>query len=199
MTNVNNFWLSEEWANPEYQQSKQLNFEILSKDLVTPPSKLLDIGCGLAWESRLINEKYNTELWLLDGDSSANESKPSFARDINYNESAEQFLFYHPLTLLNDELVKLGTKNYHLIDCNNINISEDIKFDVITSWLSCGFHYPATTYKDLILKHSHKDTRIIVDIRTSVKHSVPILEDGVEIVKILHTRRKAIIAEIKFK
>ena len=197
---MRNQWMGEGglWDTESYQQNKKENFEILDKFLVTPPMKILDIGCGLAWESRLFNEKYNSELWLLDGDTRDNESKSSKARAEKYHISADEFLFYHPLSEVDTELKKLGTKNYHLIDCNNIDISEDVKFDLITSCVSCGFHYPVNTYRDLILKHSHADTRVVMDLRVMYKKTnMPEREDGVEILKVIAQRKKFIMAELK--
>jgi SAM-dependent methyltransferase len=197
---MRNQWMGEGglWDTESYQQNKKENFEILDKFLVTPPMKILDIGCGLAWESRLFNEKYNSELWLLDGDTRDNESKSSKARAEKYHISADEFLFYHPLSEVDTELKKLGTKNYHLIDCNNIDISEDVKFDLITSWVSCGFHYPVNTYRDLILKHSHAGTRVVMDLRVMYKKTnMPEREDGVEILKVIAQRKKFIMAELK--
>ncbi len=192
-------WMNGEWSDPAYQQIKKENFEILDRYLQVPPTRILDIGCGLAWESRMINEKYQTELWLLDGDSSKNTDKLASAKDINWHETADEFLFYHTFDVLESELKKLGTKNYKLIDCNNINIPSDVKFDVITSWLSCGFHYPVSTYKELMLKHSHENTKIIVDVRSHVKTKELFLESGIEIVSVLNERRKVATVEIKFK
>ena len=198
MVYINN-WLNQEWANPEYQESKKYNFNTIKDYLQQPPVTLLDIGCGLAWESRLFQKTFNTELWLLDGDTSANEDKPITARDVNYNTSADNFLFYYPLEKLNQELIKLETENYHLVDCNNIDIQEDIKFDLITSYFSCGFHYPVKEYKELIQRHSHENTRIILDLRCSTKSRTVVLEDDIEIVNVLINRTKSVMAEIKFK
>jgi hypothetical protein len=186
------------WDTELYQQNKKENFEILDKFLITPPMKILDIGCGLAWESRLFNEKYNSELWLLDGDTQDNESKSPKAMTGKYHTNVDDFLFYHPLDNLDMELKKLGTKNYHLIDCNNINIPADVKFDLITSWVSCGFHYPVNTYRELILKHSHPETRIVMDLRVMYKKTgSPEAEEGVEIIKVISQRNKYIMAELK--
>ena len=186
------------WDTEAYQQYKIENFEILDKHLITPPMKILDIGCGLAWESRLFNEKYNSELWLLDGDTRDNESKSLLAMTGKYHTSVDDFLFYHPLDNLDIELKKLGTKNYHLIDCNNINIPTDIKFDLITSWVSCGFHYPVSTYRDLILKHSHLGTRIVMDLRVMYKKTGnPEAEEGVKIINTFNRRPKYVMAELE--
>jgi SAM-dependent methyltransferase len=193
-------WIGDDglWDTELYQRYKKENFEILDKFLGSAPLKILDIGCGLAWESRMFNEKYNSELWLLDGDTRDNESKSPTAMTGKYHSSTDEFLFYHPLSELDAELKKLGTKNYHLIDCNNINIPEDVKFDLITSWVSCGFHYPVNTYKDLILKHSHANTRVVMDLRVIYKKTnMPEQEEGVEIVNVIAQRNKYIMAELK--
>lgn len=191
-------WIEDVWTTEHYQQHKRENFEIVNSYLETPPTKILDIGCGLAWESRLFNQAHGSELWLLDGDFKDNDTKNPGAATGSYHQDTKDFLYYYPLHRLDEELKKLGTLNYHLVDCNNINIPEDIKFDIITSWVSCGFHYPASTYRDLILKHSHSKTKIIFDIRVKRKQTEPILESGVELVCKLNERAKYTTAEIKF-
>jgi hypothetical protein len=193
-----NNWIDDVWNTELYQQLKKENFEIVNSYLDVPPKKILDIGCGLAWESRLFNQLHDTELWLMDGDTKNNETKPLTAAARSYHVDPNEFLYYYPLQKLDDELKNLGTKNYHLIDCNNIQIDNDVKFDLITSWISCGFHYPASTYRDLILKHSHENTKIIFDMRIKRKQSNPIIESGVEIVHKLNERSKYVTAEIKF-
>lgn len=193
-------WLNGEWGTKEYQKAKEKNFTILCNELKSTPKRILDIGCGLAWESRMFNQRFGTELWLIDGDVSANKIKDSSSSEINFHKSTDTFLFYHELDFLKEELDKRETKNYHLIDVNNINIPLDIKFDLVTSWLSCGFHYPASTYKDLVMRHSDKNTRIFFDIRTHLKTKEIFYNDStIEIVKIYDKHRKHITAEIKFK
>lgn len=193
-------WMGNEgiWDTDVYQGYKKENFDILDKHLKSPPMQILDIGCGLAWESRMFNKKYNSELWLLDGDTSANDLKPIGSTSGSYHSTPDDFLFYHPLTQLDEELKKLKTNNYNLVDCNNIDIPSDVKFDLITSWLSCGFHYPVNTYRDLILKHSHENTKVIMDLRIRYrKVRQPVKEEGVEIVNVLNYRNKYMMAEIK--
>jgi SAM-dependent methyltransferase len=193
-----NNWIDGVWSTELYQQYKKENFDIVNAYLKVPPKKILDIGCGLAWESRLFNQMHGSELWLLDGDSKNNDTKLPNAATGSYHLTSDEFLYYYPLQKLDEELKKLGTQNYHLIDCNNIQLPEDLKFDLITSWVSCGFHYPSSTYRELILKHSHPETKIIFDIRIKRKQSNPVLESGVEILHSLNQRQKYVTAEIKF-
>jgi len=144
----------------------------------------------------MFNKNYGSELYLVDGDYDDNPKDQQLVQ-ARYSNDASQFAFYYKLDFLRDKLDELGTQNYHLVDCNNIDINKDIKFDLITSWVSCGFHYPVNTYRDLILKHSHENTRVIMDLRILAKTVDPVVEENVEIVKVINRRRKYITAEIK--
>ena len=186
------------WTTDKYIAKRRANFEIIDAYLDQPVGRLLDIGCGFAWESRWLNEKYGTELWLLDGDASNNVNKPETASYGNWNTDSSELKFYHTFEFLDLKLQQLGTKNYHLVDANNINIPDDVKFDVITSWLSCGHHYPVATYIDLMKKHSHAGTRIVLDIRTKGAAQALIGVEGFEVVnKISQYGKKRCTAEIK--
>jgi len=186
------------WTTDKYIAKRRANFEIIDAYLDRPIGRLLDIGCGFAYESRWFNEKYGTELWLLDGDADTNVSKPETASYGNWNTDSSELKFYHTFNFLNSKLQQLGTKNYHLVDANNINIPDEVKFDVITSWLSCGHHYPVATYINLMKKHSHAGTRIVLDIRTKGAAQALIGVEGFEVVnKISQYGKKRCTAEIK--
>ena len=173
------------WTKDNYIAKRRANFEAVDAYLSQPVGKLLDIGCGFAWESRWFAEKYGTELWLLDGDQQHNNNKSESASYGNWNTTSDSLYFYHSFDFLDAKLQELGTKNYHLVDANNINIAQDVKFDVITSWLSCGHHYPVQTYIELMKQHSHKHTRIILDIRCKGTSTNFIGVDGFEIVNVV--------------
>jgi hypothetical protein len=191
-------WLNDVWLTEETKQVKRENFTALDNYLIIKPRTILEIGCGLAWESRFFNEKYGSELWLLDGDANeGNKNKSRKSSDINYHQSTDDFLFYTNLDKLKETLDQLGTQNYSLIDCNNINIPNDLKFDLIMSWASCGLHYPVATYKDLIKKHSHNDTIVSMDLR-KIKGKL-IVEEDIEIVHTLQVFDKFNTSILKIK
>jgi len=192
-------WINEEWFTPDYQAYKRENFELANQYLDQAPRTILDIGCGLAWESRLFNQHHGSQLFLLDGDYDDNDHGPLRTQmQARYCENAKDFAYYYRLDYLRAELDKLETQNYHLIDCNHIDIADDVTFDLITSWVSCGFHYPASTYRDLIVKHSHADTVVIMDLRILAKAPGPIVEPGVEIVHVLNRRPKYATCHVRF-
>ena len=190
---------AQKWTKPPYVEKHLANFDTVDQYLGHKPiGRLLDIGCGFAWEARQFTKKYGTELWLLDGDQSVNKQKPKEASYGKYHDTADELWFYHSLDFLDSKLKELGTTNYHLVDANNINIDENVKFDLITSWLSCGHHYPVKTYIDLMKKHSHKDTRIILDLRTKGTPTNFVGVDGFEVVDIVSSQgNKRSTVEIK--
>jgi SAM-dependent methyltransferase len=191
-------WVNDEWSTDQYQRHKQENFDLLDTYLDNAPKTILDIGCGLAWESRLFNKKYGTELYLLDGDVDDNAQDGRIQQQARYTTNSKNFAFYYKLNFLQSKLDELNTQNYHLVDCNNIDIPNDIKFDVITSWVSCGFHYPASTYRELVLKHSHANTVVVMDLRISAKQTNPLVEPSFEIVNIINQRAKYATSHIRF-
>lgn len=183
-----NKWL-EVWKDEEHINKKINNAELIKSFLKSSPKTILEIGCGLAVESEILQKFYNSELYLLDGDFDQNIG----TRDVSYGD-ASTMIFYNKIDTLIESFNSRNMK-YNFVDAFNINLPEDIKFDLIYSFESCGFHYPAKTYKDLILKHSHKDTIVIFDIR---KKSLNEQKNDFEIIEILNDTRKFITAQIKF-
>jgi len=149
------------WNDPEYVKSKQGVFTMLEHYLPNPPKRILDIGCGYAHISEMFQKKYGTELYLLDGDFSENSQQAT--RAAKYG-ATENFMFYVSTDDLKKEWDRKGM-TYTFIDANNIDISNDVEFDLVYSWISCGFHYPVSTYKKLIQKHTTAHSTIIMDFR----------------------------------
>jgi SAM-dependent methyltransferase len=150
-----------EWKDPAYIKDKQDLFYDLENYLLSPPKRILDIGCGNAYISEMFQKKYGTEIYLLDGDFSSNSKS---AKRIAKYGSVEDFMFYSTVDDLKKEWDNKGLI-YTFVDANNIKIPNDITFDLVYSWLSCGFHYPVSIYKDLIKKHTTEDSVIIMDFR----------------------------------
>ena len=181
-----NKWL-DKWNDESHIESKYNIFHDTINYINFIPKTILDIGCGYARESEYFQKKFNTDLWLLDGDF---ENTKDRKRDISFG-SAESFKFYNKVRTLKESFNSRNMK-YTFVDANNIIIPDEIKFDLIYSGLSCGFHYPASTYKNLILKHSHQNTRVIFDLRNKAEH------EDVKIISVVKKYSKHIKAEIAF-
>ena len=164
MINVNleNRWINSEWQTDEYKKNKTVSFELLDSFLTTTPTNILDIGCGLAFESEMFQSKYNSNLYLLDGDF---ESSISASRDRKYG-TADSMAFYTKIDNLKNSFDQRKLK-YNFVDANNIQLPLDLKFDLIYSNVSCGYHYPLSTYLELLKIHTTKDSILIFDINSS--------------------------------
>lgn len=182
-------WLDFWKTSSDYQLEKTNSFNIVNHYLKVPPATILDIGCGMAFESRMFNKKHGSKLWLLDGDV---EDNPAVSRDIRFG-AVETMAFYNRLEDIEQVLQEDNIVDYTMLNVKNYTIPAQQKFDLICSWFSCGFHYPLDAYKDLILAHSHKDTELIFDLRTKTADKL-----GVEIVRVLEQGEKHIKAVIKF-
>lgn len=170
------------WQSEEYVERKQKHFEVIDNYLNKPISNILDIGCGIAHESIQFNKKYNTQLTLLES------NKKNKGREAGYNSSADQFDFYHTLDELDTYFKNINLTNYKLVDAKTYDSDE--KFDLICSYLSCGFHYPITEYKTLIQKHMHDNTVLIFTLRRKANHEC-------DIKNIIFESQKYITAEIE--
>ena len=182
-----------EWLKTEHVEQKEEYFKILDIYCQPTPTSILDIGCGLAFESRAFNRKYGTELYLLDGDFNSNKETNLRRKDFGPKKN---MMYYSGIESLKNFFDSQNVSNYHIVNADHIQIPEDKKFDLICSWLSCGFHYPVDDYRALMIKHSHKNTKIIVDIR---KYTLNTALKTIDIIKVLAEKSSSLKAEIKFK
>lgn len=180
-------WISG-WLNSDYGSMKEQHFKLIDSFINKPINKILDIGCGLAFESRFFHKKYNSQLFLIDGDYKNNNT--SQHRHSSYENEAN-LKYYCNLSDLDNFFKTDNISGYQLIDCENINIPNDVHFDLICSYLSCGFHYSLDAYRDLIQKHSTQETFLIFTLRKNKNHNC-------NIEKVLHETGKYITAKISF-
>jgi SAM-dependent methyltransferase len=179
------------WVEDDYRRQKDRDIQCMLEYVkLTPPETMLDIGCGLAWESRAVNQAHGTQLWLMDRDQSRSGTD---VESSGWRADTSRFAAYNNLTELRKKLDQLGTQDYQLIDADNINLPSDLKFDLIYSSLSCGYHYSVECYRDLISRHSHSNTKVIMDIRKRARTYQPI-----EILEVIDDRPKHMKCLIRF-
>ena len=164
MINVNleNRWINSEWQSNEYTKNKGISFDLIDSFLTEAPRNILDIGCGMAFESEMFQSKYNSNLYLLDGDF---ESSINATRDRKFG-TADSMAFYTKIDSLKSSFDKRNLK-YNFVDANNIQLPPDLKFDLVYSNVSCGYHYPLSTYLELLKMHTTEDSILIFDINSS--------------------------------
>jgi trans-aconitate methyltransferase len=160
--NLENRWINSEWQSDEYKKNKGISFDLIDSFLTEAPRNILDIGCGMAFESEMFQSKYNSNLYLLDGDF---ESSINATRDRKFG-TADSMAFYTKIDSLKSSFDKRNLK-YNFVDANNIQLPPDLKFDVVYSNVSCGYHYPLSTYLELLKMHTTEDSILIFDINSS--------------------------------
>lgn len=171
------------WNKSHYVKAKIRLFEVIDAYVGRAPQRILDIGCGFAQTSEMFQKKYGSELWLLEGDKSATANATRFGKW----GQVDNFGWYLPVDVLKETWDSRGMKYTH-IDGSRLKIKNHIKFDLVYSWLSCGFHYPLDTYRDFVKKHTTEDSIIIMDIR-NVK-AINWASLGIDVINIVEKNNK---------
>lgn len=147
-----------EWQ--QYHAHRMAVFGYIRANLSIPPKSCLDIGCGLAIETGMLQREFSCSLHFLEGDA---DSTNPCSRLTRYG-SADSMRFYLPVEELRRSWDSRGL-DYTFVDARAPKIEDGLTFDLIYSFRSCGFHYPLSTYVELIRKHSGENTRLLFDLR----------------------------------
>ena len=185
-----NIWL-ERWGKNTHLEKKKKMFSVVDAYLKSPPKNILDIGCGLAFESEMFQQKYDCELYLLDGDFDSTQDRN---RKVNYGGS-DTMAFYSKIPDLKKSWDQRGMR-YEFVDASTLDVKQDTVFDLVYSFESCGFHYPVSTYIDFLKKHTDETTVFIFDIRNK---TIENQKKYFDIVENLHVGHKCNTLSIKFK
>lgn len=148
------------WLSEAYLAGREHVYRQASAYLGRSPKRILDIGAGYARVSELFQINHSSELWLLDGDFNTTSDR---TRKGKYG-SVEDFKYYRTQQDLEQHWTSQGMR-YTFVNGNDPQIDPDVKFDLVTSWLSCGYHYPISVYADLIRKHTDENSVVIMDFR----------------------------------
>lgn len=189
--------------NTEYKLSKESNLKIIISSINIMIEKdyklikeylpencesILDIGCGLALSNIPIYKKYKKcEINLLDKTDYKNEEERNDFSDNNKKGHGfhQNYFFYNSMNAAFNTLVDNGvSKNdINLYEVDNHNELFLKKYDIITSILSCGWHYSIETYIDLMSKTLKPNGILIIDIRHSEKDQLKIAKKYFNIYK----------------
>jgi hypothetical protein len=126
-------------------------------------ARTLDIGAGMAGINILIHRSAPaaSEIWLLDKDGE------SEFWNAGYHENASSFSHYNSFTDAIDCLSTNGIEKDRIrtIDISRQPFPREIGFDLVTSFLSWGFHYPVSTYLDDVYTALTPGGLLVMDIR----------------------------------
>lgn len=154
------------WDSEAYREGVLTQYKIVEQYLDSIGhniNKLCDIGCGWATSSIYFQKKYNCESYLLEGDAES-APIPEVSRTNGWG-TTDTMSFYFPLSSLQPIWEQQGLRYTWVNPLKLKKVDPSIKFDLIISTLSCGYHYPIATYGNFIKQHSHDKTVVIMDLR----------------------------------
>ena len=133
---------------------------------LSPPSKIsvCDIGCGLGLANIALANRFDIRnLVLIDI-----ERTDTVYHDFN-NQGAGYASLETAKKVMRDAVPGLPvlTINPMRQDLSAVQQS----FDLITSYISCGFHYPADSYVDFFRSRLAPDGEIVLDLRKGQDHA----------------------------
>ena len=123
------------------------------------PDFVADIGCGYAFFDLFLAKEYGSKLALIDLESNDN-------RHFGFKDSGAA---YSSLANANTFLKANGVKKSKVKTYNPKvdDLGKIKKLDYAFSFISCGYHYPLSTYEQFFKDNVRKNGRIIVDIRAN--------------------------------
>lgn len=141
-------------VDKDYQQIKSF--------LPEQASNILDIGCGLGLIDITFSNHYNSEadVYLLDKTQDLQEGE-------NVRGFNKQYTFYNSLQSSKETLIANGVpeSKIHTYEVGQHEGLNEVKFDLIVSLLSCGWHYGIENYVKLINNQLSENGVLILDIR----------------------------------
>lgn len=146
----------------QYINNLTAEYRALTPYIPKQATNILDIGSGLALTNLFLYRHYDgsINIHLLD--------KTEIERDIYYGFNPKRTPFYNSMELAKEILTHNGVKE----DCvyvyevgNHQHCFGEKKYDLITSYISLGFHYPVTTYLREIVLSLKDDGVLILDVR----------------------------------
>ncbi len=145
----------------QFQDDMQQEFEIIKNALPLRLGSILDIGCGVAGIDIYLykDSGQSPEIYLLDKTSETEDLYFGFKDEASYYNSLK--LARHLLELNGVPEEKIHTQE--VTDKKTIDFG--VKFDLIISLLSWGFHYPISTYLDQAYEALNPGGVLILDVR----------------------------------
>jgi len=121
------------------------------------PKRVADIGCGYAFFDLFLARDLGTKLLLIDLES--NER-----RHFGFKKEGAA---YSSLARAKEMLAanQVAPEDIHTVNPEKEDPAESGKVDLVTSFLSCGFHYPVSLYDRFFTTAVEPSGSAIIDLR----------------------------------
>ena len=145
--------------NKKFYQDIENEFLKFKKLLPNNVKNILDIGCGIGAINIFLNNFYNgsANFHLID--------KNYVSKKVIYGYRESNAEGYNDL-LLTKEFLKKNSINENSISTYDIDKDrlKEIKYDLVISLISWGYHYPLEVYINYLRENSNEETIYIFDI-----------------------------------
>ena len=120
------------------------------------PRHVIDIGCGQALNDVLMVKAYDSRITLIDIEETSDQ----------YHRWKESGAGYASLAAAKAFLEDNGARDVQALNPRlDTDSLADVSGDLVTSLISCGFHYPIGEYLDLMLQTVKSGGAVILDVR----------------------------------
>ncbi|WP_417806302.1 hypothetical protein [Thioclava sp.] len=120
------------------------------------PQHVIDIGCGQALNDVLMVKAYDSRITLIDIEETSDQ----------YHLWRDSGSGYASLAAAKAFLEDNGARDVQTLNPRlDPNGLADVSGDLVTSLISCGFHYPIGEYLDLMLSTAKSGGAVILDLR----------------------------------
>ena len=186
------------WQEEDYLEDKRDNAQRLVQFMGGSPVRaMLDIGCGLSYESRHLHSTQGTQCDLIDRGAEHNGTLDR-TRHNSYGKAGDM-QGYHTLSRLRDRLDQYQDFRYRLYDADDLPAHTGRVYDLVYSSKSMGLHYPADTHRSFVQRHSHQDTRILLELRGTTETQIRDMHPSVLIQQVIKRYRKSWLCEIQYR
>jgi len=145
----------------KFKKGIHAEFSLIEPYLPTDSQNVLDIGSGMAAVDILISKHYGhkIDIHLLD--------KTMLDTDIYYGFK-DKASFYNSFELARKILTRnnVAEENIYTHDAGDLkDVFHNRKYDLVTSFISWGFHYPISTYIKEVSDSMSDNGVLILDVR----------------------------------
>ncbi len=148
------------------------------------PKRVADIGCGYAFFDLFLAHELGAELLLIDLESN----------DRRHFGFKKEGAAYSSLARAKEMLTanKVAATDIRTLNPEKEDPAKAGKVDLVTSFLSCGFHYPVSLYQDFFTNAVSEGGNVIIDLReATAERQLRHLQDyGLTLVEMLDAAPK---------
>lgn len=122
------------------------------------PRHVIDIGCGTAISDALLKQDFDLRATLIDIEETSDQYHFWNENGAGYASLADAKAFLKANGFKGTEITTINPKKAP-------TALDRVKGDLVTSFFSCGFHYPVTDYIDLMRRTIDTGGTVILDLR----------------------------------